>query len=146
MTLLTLLILSGMSAGQEVARAAGASCALELGGEAHQALKLTNTTDTVLVTVTGAGRCGLRVLAVGCGGWGHSAGAGSGYIQYQTLSLVAGAGVETVISARVGEGGTHNGDSVYTPSFVTVRGETDTTIVAECGQGLSDNVETLNGY
>ena len=126
---MTLLLLSGMSAGQEVARAAGASCALELGGESHQALKLTNTTGTVLVTVTGAGRGGLRVLAVGCGGWGHS----------------AGAGVETVISARVGEGGTHNGGSVYTPSIVTVRGETDTTIVAECGQGLSDNVETL-GY
>ena len=51
MTLLTLLLLSGTNTGQK-------------GGEAHQALKLTNTTET------GAGRCGLRVLGPQRGGRG----------------------------------------------------------------------------
>ena len=53
---MTLLLVYGMTSGQEVDRSTDASCGLELGGEAHQALKLTNTTETVLVTVTGAGR------------------------------------------------------------------------------------------
>ena len=66
-----------------------------------------------LVSVTGTGSCRLRVGAVGGGGRGDEAGAGSGYIQYQSLSVAAGS---TVISAEVGD--------TAQPSAVSVNGAT----------------------
>ena len=80
-----------------------------------------------MISVTGSGLCRLRVGAVGGGGLGDGAGAGSGYIQYQMISVAAGA---TVISAEVG--------TTAQPSAVSINGAT---ILAKQGGDASNSGE-----
>merc|ERR1719206_362077 len=85
---------------------------------------VTSTTETFNISVTGTGICTLKVLVVGGGGGGYIGGAGSGYTNYQTVSVRP---EVTLITARVGDRGE--------PSTVTVLDEEQNiTIRAENGE------------
>ena len=76
------------------------SCTLERNGELYEHMMLNDTAESILLSVWGAEGCTLRVLVVGGGGSGtYMAGAGSGYIEYQTLAIPPG---DTPVRALVG--------------------------------------------
>ena len=76
------------------------SCTLERNGELYEHMMLNDTAESILLSVWGAEGCTLRVLVVGGGGSGtYTAGAGSGYIEYQTLAIPPG---DTPVRALVG--------------------------------------------
>ena len=78
-----------------------AKCSLALDGEENTSLMLNKTGQTHNVTITGWGSCHLNFLLVGGGGneGGYDGGAGSGYLEYQSLQVPAG----TVLTAQVGD-------------------------------------------
>ena len=102
-------------------------------GDVHGSMMLTGSTTEL--SVWGSSSCSLRVLAVGAGGSGDNGGTGggSGYIQYQTVSVPPG---ETVITAKVGARTTSSGET--SPVILT-----DRNITAEGGQWGGDGG---NGY
>ena len=82
-------------------------CALQLFGVSHKFLRLTDTSATYNITVSGVNgsglaQCELRFLAVGGGGrypGSNGGGAGSGYLKYRTVNVASG----TVIDIDVGD-------------------------------------------
>ena len=100
-------------------------CSFNVNGDSLMSLMVTE--DEVDVTVNAFGSCELTILAVGGGGVGFYQGGGSGYLQYQKISLSTGI---TSLQATAGANAQ--------PSSVTFNG---TSIVANPGQigGGSDN-------
>ena len=114
------------------------SCVLEINGEFYSSLMLTNTSETLYVTVNGLGACKLNFLAVGGGGSyvGNTyAGAGSGYLQYRSLEVDPG----TVISTNVGALGESS-------TVAIINGESFTAEAGEDAQGTAENSIGGAGY
>lgn len=114
------------------------------GAEGSTALMLTDTSTDVRidVIVQDQGSCELTIFSVGAGGNAYNGGAGSGYLQYQSLTLQPGL---AIINATVGE---HYYPSEDTSSKVFIHQSGSlVNITAEGGQaGKGDSTFGGDGF